>query len=298
MEDRLNRRARAQGGVIARADALDDGVTDRRLQRQVDRRSWRRVARGVYAAQTTPDSADLRLWTALKTAGPTAALRGRSAAWLWGLEGFPMPDRPDIAVAHTVQRSFDGWSYRRTRPVVMDRVVVRRGLRVLSLEDTIRELAAELSAQDLEALVIDMVNRTRRTTASRLLTVCGRGLAGSVALRKAVAACSDRVLSLWERRLLKILRDAGIPVVANYLVIDSDGRRRYLDLAVPEARLAIEVDGYGVHSRRDRFYDDRRRKRALVLRMGWRVVEVTPQDIRERPHDIVRDVKAFLAGIA
>lgn len=296
MDDRVNARARAEGGVISRTEALDRGVTERQLRRALAAGRLVRLTPGLYAAPTTPDSVALRHWAALKKAGATGALRGHSAAWLWGLDGFAAPYEPEVTVADTVQRSANGRAWRRARPAVMKRVVVRRGMRVLSLEDTVRELAVELSPDDLEALVIELVNRSRRTTAGRLLSACGRGLPGSTALRAAVAATGDRVLSLWERKLLRLLRQAGVPVIANYPVVDRKGRRRYLDLAIPSARLVIEVDGFGVHTRRDRFYDDRRRKRALVLQMGWQVVEVTPQDIRDRPDEIVRDVLAFLAS--
>ena len=289
-------RIRRQLGIFDRAEARRIGLSDSRLSRAVEAVELRRLDRGIYAAATTPDSRQMQHRVALARAGEAAAFRGRSAAWLWGLDGFEPPPEPELVVPQTCLRRVSGKRVRRGSPAVMARVVVRHGVRVTGLEDTVRELAAQLPADDLEALVVDMVNRQRRTTVRRLLAVCGRGLPGSAALRQALAAADEKVLSIWERRLVQILRRAGIRVEVNYEVVSPNGKKRYLDLCIPALRLAIEVDGYAVHSRRDRFRGDRVRKRELVLALGWRVVEVTVEDIRDRPDELVAEIKTFIAA--
>jgi very-short-patch-repair endonuclease len=63
-----------------------------------------------------------------------------------------------------------------------------------------------------------------------------------------------------------------------------DGHRFKLDLAYPEIRLAIEVDGFAVHSTRSAFDHDRTRENLLVTG-GWTVLRFTsgmtdPQIVR------------------
>ena len=54
------------------------------------------------------------------------------------------------------------------------------------------------------------------------------------------------------------------------------------DLAWPEVRLAVEVDGWETHGSREAFQDDRERD-ALMVAMGWRVLRFTWDDVVKRP---------------
>ena len=66
------------------------------------------------------------------------------------------------------------------------------------------------------------------------------------------------------------------------------GRVRYLDLAWPDAKVAVEFDGFVPHSTRRVFDDDRVRQNDLVAD-GWTVFRVTEDDARR---DAARDVRA------
>ncbi len=59
------------------------------------------------------------------------------------------------------------------------------------------------------------------------------------------------------------------------------GRVRYLDLAWPAAKVAVEFDGFVPHSTRRVFDDDRARQNDLVDD-GWTVFRVTKTDARRR----------------
>jgi very-short-patch-repair endonuclease len=52
------------------------------------------------------------------------------------------------------------------------------------------------------------------------------------------------------------------------------GRTRYLDFAWPEAKVAVEFDGFVPHSTRRVFDDDRARQNDIVAD-GWTVFRVT-----------------------
>lgn len=63
------------------------------------------------------------------------------------------------------------------------------------------------------------------------------------------------------------------------------GRRFRIDIALPECRLAIEVDGWQFHGRhKGDFQRDRERQNALTL-AGWRILRFSARDVR---HDLER----------
>ncbi len=72
-------------------------------------------------------------------------------------------------------------------------------------------------------------------------------------------------------------------------------RNRRLDFAFPDARVAIEVDGYRFHATRKRFDGDRARDRA-ALRAGWRIVRVTWSDLEQRPDDVLATLVQLIAA--
>ncbi len=83
-----------------------------------------------------------------------------------------------------------------------------------------------------------------------------------------------------------------MPPVAQYRVHDRYGFVARVDLAYPEARLAIEYDGLW-HAERRAFLDDRRRLNRLDA-AGWLVVHVTVEDLR-RPDLLIARVRALRA---
>jgi very-short-patch-repair endonuclease len=66
-----------------------------------------------------------------------------------------------------------------------------------------------------------------------------------------------------------------------------------VDLAYPERRVVIELDGFGPHSGRESFCRDRTRQNQLVL-LGWTVLRFTWSDVIERPEATVATLTAAL----
>lgn len=67
-----------------------------------------------------------------------------------------------------------------------------------------------------------------------------------------------------------------------------------LDIALPDRRIAIEIDGWAYHSDVDRFQRDRSRQNALVA-LGWTILRFTWADLTQRP-GYVRAMVARLAA--
>lgn len=63
-----------------------------------------------------------------------------------------------------------------------------------------------------------------------------------------------------------------------------------LDFAYPEILLAIEADGFRHHGDKAGWNRDLARRNALTA-LGWRVIHVTWDDLRERPREIVRHLR-------
>lgn len=100
-------------------------------------------------------------------------------------------------------------------------------------------------------------------------------------LRAALLADRQEGESPLERTWLMRLRRAGVPrpVVGYQLVVGK--RVLILDMAWPEQRIGIEIDGWSAHRTRGRFDADRERD-LLATRVGWRLLHVTSRTpIRE-----------------
>ena len=100
----------------------------------------------------------------------------------------------------------------------------------------------------------------------------------------------------FERLVVARLREAGLPAPALQHEVVVAGKTYRIDLAYPEARVAIELDG-SVHLRRDVWEADHGRQNALVL-AGWTVLRFTWRDYLDRPADLVRHVAAALRAAA
>jgi very-short-patch-repair endonuclease len=68
---------------------------------------------------------------------------------------------------------------------------------------------------------------------------------------------------------------------------------RYLDFAWPASRVALEVDGYRWHSSKSSWQKDRRRL-AELRRAGWKVVQITHQDVTERFSEVIEEIASLL----
>jgi very-short-patch-repair endonuclease len=73
------------------------------------------------------------------------------------------------------------------------------------------------------------------------------------------------------------------------------GRIAYIDVAFPEQKVAVEVDGRTAHGPwSDRFDDDRERQNALVA-AGWRVLRFTWTHLQD-PGYVRAQIVQFLAA--
>jgi very-short-patch-repair endonuclease len=100
--------------------------------------------------------------------------------------------------------------------------------------------------------------------------------------------------NVWEARVLRMVRRFGLPSPRVNYRVRVGGRVRYLDFAWPDAKVAVEFDGFVPHSTRSAFDDDRVRQNDLVAD-GWTVFRITKAMLAS---DVERTFAPIVAAIS
>ncbi len=272
---------------FSRGEALDSGISDRRLRGP----EFRRVLCGYYLpAEVTPRPVHA-VRAALKSHPPGAVATHFSAARLYGA---PVPDHPEVHV--TVREPEDRRRRRglRCHALAIDEADVRllAGMRVSSPCRLFVELARYLTLVEL-VVVGDWLVQHRLTTVPALRGYCRRSLE-QYADRAARAAAYVRhgSESPRETRLRLLLVLAGLPSAHPNPTVVVDGETFRIDLGYVAAKVAVEYDGEW-HA--DEHQSDRdERRRALLERDGWIVIVVRKDELWHDPGGVVARVVAAL----
>lgn len=76
-----------QRGVVARHQALADGMTRHAVTARLESRRWQKLHDGVYYTFTGPVPREAQLWAAVLRVGHGAVLSHETAAEVWGITG-------------------------------------------------------------------------------------------------------------------------------------------------------------------------------------------------------------------
>ena len=126
------------------------------------------------------------------------------------------------------------------------------------------------------------------------------GRSGTGVLRRVLEerALGDAISdSKLEQRMAKLLRRAGLPAAVFHFVVLTPGGvfLAEVDFAYPDVKLAIEVDGFGVHGTPRAMAKDFVRQNGLVP-YGWRVLRFTWRQVTRQPEMVAEAIGAALAG--
>jgi very-short-patch-repair endonuclease len=282
-------------GVISRAQAHSCGTSDDQIARKVARGEWVRRAPGVYFAVAWPWTPAARVRVAAEWVRPVGALVAITAAWWLGL-GVPSPHPITVALPRGCSRRSPSGVSSVQRDLGDDRFqyrglwVANRGLATLDAAVALGRDGQSFLDRVLQRGTVGLAEL--RATQSRHL-----GRRGSAAAHDLLVRAGDRAASRPERRFVALLRRGGFTGWrVNHEVRLDSGQEYCLDVAFDEVRLAIEVDGWAVHSDHDQFVRDRQRKRALVAD-GWTVIEVTWDDLVRRPERVLDELRRTLARL-
>lgn len=295
-------RASRSHGVASRHDLLAAGLSERTLRRRAADGTLAVVAPGVYRAAGVPVTWHQQLLIACLTEGEPALASHRSAAALWGLDGF----RPGIVEVTTPlwrRRRRPGVRVHESTDLTASDRTERLAIPVTSIERTLIDLGAVVSGHKVEQALDDALRRgitTVDAVRGRFVQVARRGRRGVGVLRPllyARLATSGPRPGEFERMTMRLLEKAGVapPVVEHEVRTPSGLFIARVDLAFPEVRVAIECDGHPWHSGRQRRQADLDRQNRVVL-AGWTVLRFTWDDVTRRPDVVVQRVRAALAS--
>jgi very-short-patch-repair endonuclease len=279
-----------QDGLITAAQAAQCGLGERALQRRVCDEGWRRVAPRVFLAggRRLTDRARVRaagLW-----AGDRGVISGPAAAWWHGMPAV-VPARIEMTVPRRLGlRGYPGVRVRRRDLPAVD-TVLSDGIRCTAAQLTALETAIALP--DGSAFLDRALQKHVRFEHLYQAYCRNMGARGGARIAALLIAAADRADSAAERLLISLLRASGLTGWERGLPFEG----WTIDIAFPEAKLAIEVDGWAWHTDVDRFRADRRKGNALV-RAGWRLLRFTWHDLTTRPAYVIAEIHAALLAAA
>ena len=286
--------ARRQCGVFTRSQARETGLSDRQIDRRLLSGRWRSIHRGVLAEAAVSDSPGLRMWAAHLAAGRDAVVSHTSAARMWGWAV------PDLGIHLTVAPGRHPRVDDRVRihrlPLGSGDVVLMRRLPVTDRVRTIADCASILPRHEVGDLLDRAVQRGWLTGVD-IAGVIERHQRrpGNAAMRTLAAGLVAGAHFPAERLLHKLLRANGIIGWSPNHPVVSDGHVDVVDVAFPDYRLAIEVDGRAYHSGPERFQADRTRQNRLVG-LGWTVLRFTWSDLTDRPAYVLTAIQAAIGA--
>lgn len=302
----IERTARRQHGVIARAQALEAGFTSRTIDHRIDSGRWIRLDSSVYALASHPFTWHRQLMAAVLSVEASVA-SGRSAAVLHGFPGF-RPGRPEITIA-------PGRSERSRLAIVHRSAFVQQvevsHIPCTTVAHTVLGVAARLGTARLEGLVDDLI-AARAVSTDELIDqfipfAAGRR-PGTRALRAILTARTPNAYeppaSVLERLLHDLLDDPTLPRFDRQFELPwwPPGQGR-VDAYCAPCSLIVEADGRRWHTRERDFVSDRRRDNLatanghVVLRFSH--VDLT-RDARESRRIILDTIRSrmLIAGPA
>ena len=239
-------------------------------------------------------------WAGLLAAGTTAVLAAWSAARALQMA---WPQRPHGPVCLALPPD----EHRRLTGVV----VLRHGLRACDIltgpgrpATTTRPRTVvdclRLAPRTLRAQMLDEALYQRWLSVDDLVDQVHavHGQHGAPALRELLRGVASGARSAAERLAQKVLGRSGIDGWRwNHPVALPDGTTAVADAALPELRIAVEIDGRAYHSGPREFQHDRTRQNALVA-AGWIVLRFTWHDLTRRPGYVVAAVRAAVRSRA
>jgi hypothetical protein len=286
---RTNRRPVDLPAVFRGRDAVSEGVLS---PAQLRGALVKRVVQGVYRPAWVPLTHELKCQGVALTLPAGVAVTGRSQATLLGVSLAAATDDVEACAPEGLA------------------VPQRKGV-------VVRQQRGELEpGRDVAGVPLTSDNRMGFNLAARwplpqavahLDAVCRAGLIDPtgfrewladrhendvVHVRAAAQLIDPRAESLPESRTRVILHVAGLDVVPQYEIRYNGAFVARADLAIIEAKVAIEYDG-AWHALREQLRGDRERLNRLT-RAGWLVVHITA-DMLHEPHRIVAAVRAAIA---
>jgi predicted transcriptional regulator of viral defense system len=236
----------------------------------------------VYAVGSRARTTESDLAAALLYAGPGAALSHATAAWWLGLI-----DRGPSRIQVTTPRRCRSLPSVRVYDRRQRTRIMHRKLAVTAVPDTFLDVAAT-----------EPVYLVRRALAGAeyqdmldlqaIDGVLNRGTRGATKLRQALKRHLPQLAhtkSRLERMIIAICEAEGFPLPEINVYVNG----WEVDAYWPEAKLAVELDGYGNHHTRAQLQRDRRKEMAL-RQVGVTPIRYSEDQLKER-HQVAAELR-------
>jgi very-short-patch-repair endonuclease len=294
-EQRVRGLARRQHGVFLLRQAVEIGFTRPVIRRRLESQVWEELVPRVYrsAVGRPVDWRQVAMGLTLVTRGVAS---GTTAGALYGLVA--PPDRHEV-IAPRASRLVLTASVHTTSSLPAADVTAVDGIPATSPARTLIDLGGALPAARFEdvldtAIVQKLVTPDRLEARARALRASRRrGCAVVLSLLERRHPELRRARNVWEARVLRLVRVLGMPDPRVNYRVQVERKRRYLDLAWPDVKVAVEFDGFVPHSMRRVFDDDRVRPNALVA-ARWTVFRVTKTMLDTDPVGTFRPIAAVM----
>jgi len=260
-----------------------------------------RVVPGLWRTAGAPDDFLGQVMSAVLACDAVAAAARTTALKVHGvIERAPATIEVVVGHGHRPRPPLPGVSVRRSRTLTDDQIVSVDGVPATIVERALVDSAItsgtprlrELVAKALRGGFVQLHDVSAQLEVSGRIHGARRMAAALLQLDPDVAASESRA----EQVAFEALVRAGLPTpVRQFAVALPDGMIR-IDLAYPDLRLAIEIDGFWWHSTPQRKAADERRQNQLV-QAGWRVLRFGAGRVVSDPAHLVAEVaRAVLAS--
>lgn len=292
-------RMRRQRGLITRTQAIESGLTENQVAYRLGTNMWERAHRSVYRHAAVPRTWEQEVLAA--TLATDGLASHNSALSLYGMTGLAIRPITVLVPHERHHRSLQAVRVRSTTQWAATQATTRRGIPCTGPERSLLDIAFDVTIDRLELLAEEMVRRrlTEFERLARFLVLhAGRGRPGSATMR-AMLMRRDPTASLplsdFSRVVYRMIEAAGLPLpILEYRVLDQQGRFvLQADLAWPDLRRIVELDGIAWHFGRSDIERDRR-KRARARADGWRVMEVLWSMYEEEPRALLDLLTRFI----
>lgn len=285
---RVGALATAQFGRVRWDQVLGAGVSRTTIRRWVDDGYLRPVLPRVYAVGHAAPSAEADHAAALLYAGPGAGLSHASVLWWWHLLDHPA-DPIQVSTPRRVG-SRPGIEVHGRRQLVHVRV---RGFPVTTVAQALLDFASVAPPGRL-SYVLAAAEYRGLLHLRELDALMGRGVAGSAALRAALAVHRPQLAhtrSAFERRLVALVERHALPMPRFNVHVGG----HLVDALWPKAKLIVELDGYANHRSPAQLRRDHQRD--LELRAeGYVVVRYAWDQLESDPAAVAADIRRLLAS--
>jgi very-short-patch-repair endonuclease/predicted transcriptional regulator of viral defense system len=297
---RIAATADAQHGVFSIVQALACGFTKKEIRTRLRTYRWEPVLPGVFRLRGAPRTWRQMLMAAyLWASRSSAAVSHRSAAALWGLDGF-VSGVVEISTTGRVRDRAATVTVHRVRRLLRQEIRELDGIPTTNVARTLIDVCGSAPSQLAERALDDALRR-RFTSVPEMWNYlrleARHGRSGAATLRRLLEARDAHYRppdSQLSRRLERLILASALPKPERqYPIFRKDVLVRVFDLCYPQAKLAIEADGYKPHSGRIPWSKDQTKDNRMTA-LGWATLRYTANDIDERPDQIIEETGTVL----